>query len=147
MRFHQTIILGAGASGLMLASNLKGDIAIIDSNPKIGAKLSISGGGKCNITNKKVTTDNFYPNSNIVQKALDNFSPKDLLIYFEKRGLKYKIENQKYFCYPDAKALLDIFEKDTKHIKKYLNTKILEVKKDKNLSYIPKKEILSAKIS
>ena len=45
-------IIGAGASGLMFASLLKEkNMVILDNNPKIGSKILVSGGGKCNLTN------------------------------------------------------------------------------------------------
>ena len=57
---NQIIIIGGGASALMLASLLpKNTATIIESNPKLGAQILISGGGKCNITNTKMGTE-FY---------------------------------------------------------------------------------------
>ena len=48
----QVIIIGGGASALMLASLLpKNTATILESNPTFGAKILVSGGGKCNITN------------------------------------------------------------------------------------------------
>ena len=68
------VIIGAGASGLMAATRFKNEtVCIIDSNDKIGAKIKISGGAKCNITNKFMSTDNFLGNKEFVQKNLDQF--------------------------------------------------------------------------
>lgn len=130
MNYYKTIILGAGASGLMLASKLQKDVCIIEANEKFGAKIKISGGGKCNITNMSVSTDNFYGDKKLVQSALDIFSSSDLLDYFSSRGLKYNIEKPKYFCAPNSLALLEIFTKDTKKIHKFFNTKVEDVEKE-----------------
>ena len=52
---NQIIIIGGGASALMLASLLPKDTAtVIESNEKLGAKILVSGGGKCNITNTQM---------------------------------------------------------------------------------------------
>ena len=58
---NHIIIIGGGASALMLASLLpKNSATIIESNSKIGMKILISGGGKCNITNVNMKPYQFY---------------------------------------------------------------------------------------
>ncbi len=53
---YEIAIIGAGASGLMLASSLKNrKTCIIETNDKIAQKIKVSGGAKCNITNSLVT--------------------------------------------------------------------------------------------
>ena len=65
---HNIIIIGGGASALMLASLLpKNTAAIIESNPKPGAKILVSGGGKCNITNSRMGTEYFLGDTNFVR--------------------------------------------------------------------------------
>ena len=58
--------------GSLLNKNLK--TCLIDSNKKIGAKIKVSGGAKCNITNEKVTADNYLGESIFVQNILNQFS-------------------------------------------------------------------------
>ena len=71
MRVHDIVFIGAGASALMAASHLQGrDVALIDSNAKIGAKILISGGGKCNLTNRFACSENYLGDKAFIEKAL-----------------------------------------------------------------------------
>jgi predicted flavoprotein YhiN len=83
------VVLGAGASGLMFASqidkNLK--VAIVDANSKIAKKLKISGGGRCNITNIDVTPENYVGDMELLNNALESFSKDDLLEFLSKNGI------------------------------------------------------------
>ncbi|MCF6245466.1 MAG: NAD(P)/FAD-dependent oxidoreductase, partial [Sulfurovum sp.] len=82
------LIIGGGASGLMLAALLpKNSATIIESNAKLGAKIHISGGGKCNITNAKMGTEYFLARHDFIMPALKRFSQKSLLIWLERQRL------------------------------------------------------------
>ena len=118
------VILGAGASGLFLASFLKGkDYVLIDHN-QIPLKIKVSGGGKCNFTNEFVSYDNYVGDKELVKKVLDNFSNRDVLEFF--KDIKYKkIKNNQYF----ASNSNEIIKKLNK--KKFL-AEILSVEKDKS---------------
>jgi predicted flavoprotein YhiN len=70
LRLIDTVILGGGASGLFLGSLLKKNYLIIEHNREIGAKIKISGGGKCNITNKIVTENKYRGDKELVKKIL-----------------------------------------------------------------------------
>ncbi|MBN2824322.1 MAG: aminoacetone oxidase family FAD-binding enzyme [Campylobacterales bacterium] len=125
-------IIGAGASGLFLASHLKNkNYVVIDSNSKIGAKIAISGGGKCNITNKFVSTQNYLGDSKFIAPILEGFSQKKLLAWLRERGLEpvMKKEHQ-YFCPNSAKEILDIFSKTIPPKNLLLNTKVEKVSKE-----------------
>jgi len=77
---YDIVIIGAGASGLMAASQIKNKtVCVIDSNDKIGAKIKISGGAKCNITNKFMGTDKFLGDEEFIKPYLDKFNEKNLL--------------------------------------------------------------------
>ncbi len=77
-----TAILGAGASGLFLASFLnEKDYILIDHNPS-PLKIKVSGGGKCNFTNEFVGCENYVGDKEIIKNVLDNFSNKDVLKFF-----------------------------------------------------------------
>ena len=124
---HKTIILGGGASGLFLASMIK-DYVIIEHNKEIGAKLKISGGGKCNITNKKVSFENYNPSHQLIKKTLNN---QELLKWLKKRDIKtYEIKKNQLFL-KDAKILVNKLKNEIKNIS--LNTTIISVKKEDNL--------------
>ena len=58
---YDVCIVGGGAAGLMCASQIEyGRVIIIDKNNRLGKKLFVSGGGKCNITNRNVSVDKYY---------------------------------------------------------------------------------------
>ena len=85
------IIIGAGAAGLMCAANAgkRGrKILVIEHNEKVGKKILISGGGRCNFTNLLVHPENFVSeNPHFCKSALSRFNEQDFISLVEK----YKI--------------------------------------------------------
>ena len=126
---QEIIIIGGGASALMLASLLpKNTATLIESNPKLGAKVLISGGGKCNITNKYMGSQYFIGDRTFVEASIDFFDEKSLLLWLEERHLKPELRDGKhYFCRDSAKEILTIFSKESRDQKILLNEKVLEV--------------------
>jgi len=148
---YDIAIIGAGASGLMAASNIKNkSICIIDGNSKIGEKIKVSGGSKCNITNKYMSASHFLGESEFVSSILKKFDEKELLSFLNKNGVFPKI-NEKivkgtYFC-NSSSDVIKMFEKliSSCHLK--LNTKVEDVLFDQK--YIIKTnrgEILAKKL-
>ncbi len=144
---YDIAIIGGGASGLMSASFLpKKNIAIIDSNSKIGLKILASGGGKCNVTNKKVTTENYLGDKNFIQKTLDCFTSNELLEFLDK--FKLELEERKYgqyFCKKSAKDVVIIFEKLTKHCHFFMSSKVHQVEFKDHFIIKTKNRIIEAK--
>jgi predicted flavoprotein YhiN len=61
---HDVIIIGGGAAGLFCAFNAgrRGkSVLVIEHNAEVGRKILISGGGRCNFTNREVRAENFVP--------------------------------------------------------------------------------------
>ncbi|RXJ93384.1 aminoacetone oxidase family FAD-binding enzyme [Malaciobacter molluscorum] len=128
---YEIAIVGAGASGLMLASQLKKhNICLIETNEKIGQKIKVSGGAKCNITNNLVSCDNYLGDKKFVKEVLKNFTNEDLLTFLNKNGVNPKINPKlikgTYFCKTSAEVI-DMFTRLTTHVKKYMNTKVIDV--------------------
>jgi len=128
---NEIIIIGGGASALMLASLLpKNTATIIESNAKTGAKILISGGGKCNITNTQMGTEYFLGDSDFVEPSLKMFSEKSLLIWLERQRLFPVLRKEtQYFCQNSAKELASIFAKEVKKQTLFINEKVLDVTK------------------
>jgi len=145
-----TVILGAGASGLMLGALLKDkDFLIIDHNPKIGAKILVSGGGRCNITNGNVKPKNFLGEQRFVRNVIKRFDQDALLAWLAERQLQPIVrKNHQYFCEHSAKELVDVFQKEIPSTKLALNRKIDNVKKvaDGFEVYTSKGEIKAKKV-
>lgn len=125
------VIIGGGASALMLASLLpKNTATLIESNSKLGAKVLISGGGKCNITNKYMGSQYFIGNRTFVEAIIDFFDEKSLLTWLKERHLKPELRDGKhYFCRDSAKEILTVFSKESREQKILLNEKVMEVTK------------------
>jgi len=142
------VIIGGGASALMLASLLPENSAtIIESNSKLGAKVLISGGGKCNITNRYMGSEYYVGDPEFVKPSLDLFSQKSLLNWLKQRKLNPVLRNEEhYFCKDSANELLNIFKKESKEQKFLLNEKVLDLsKRDDFFRVKTSKRTLSAK--
>jgi hypothetical protein len=135
---NKIIIIGGGASALMLASLLpKHTVTIIESNPKPGAKILVSGGGKCNITNTRMGTEYFLGDESFVQQPLKKFNEKALLRWLERQNLHPVLrKGTQYFCQDSAKELLDIFLKESKKQELCMSEKVLEVTKRDEIFYV-----------
>lgn len=135
---NKIVIIGGGASALMLASLLPGNTAtLIESNAKLGAKIQVSGGGKCNITNELMGTQYFLGDKTFVQYALKSFNEKALLKWLERQNLIPVLRKEtQYFCKDSARDLLDIFLKESKKQKILTNEKVLDVSKRDDVFYI-----------
>ena len=135
---NKIIIIGGGASALMLASLLpKHTATIIESNPKPGAKILVSGGGKCNITNTRMGTEYFLGDESFVQQPLKKFNEKALLRWLERQNLHPVLRKEtQYFCQDSAKELLDIFLKESKKQTLCMSEKVLEVTKRDEIFYV-----------
>lgn len=126
-----TVILGAGASGLMLGALLKNkDFLIIDNNPNIGTKILVSGGGRCNITNGNVKPNNFLGEQRFIRNVIKRFNQHALLAWLAERKLQPIVrKNHQYFCKSSAKELVYIFQKEISSRNIALNTNIDKVEK------------------
>ncbi len=128
---NNIIIIGAGASALMLASLLpKHTVTIIESNQKVASKILISGGGKCNITNTQMGAEYFLGDETFVQHVLQVFNEKDLLTWLERQRLVPVLRKKnQYFCERSAREIVDVFKKEVKKQKVILGEKVLSVTK------------------
>jgi len=126
------LILGAGASGLMVASLLKNKkrVAIIEGNSKVGKKLSITGGGRCNISNANLKPSNFLGDESFSRVIFRRFNQHHLLKWLDSQKIELSLEkNEQFFCRSGAKSIVNLFEKSIKGINLFLNHKILSLKK------------------
>ena len=90
---HDVIVLGAGAAGLLCAieAGRRGrSVLVLERNQRIGEKIRISGGGRCNFTNR-VTQHEHYISENpqFCKSALARFTPDDFIARVERHGIGY----------------------------------------------------------
>jgi predicted Rossmann fold flavoprotein len=94
------------------ASEHGAKVALIDKGDKLGRKLGISGGGRCNVTNAKEIDDlikHIPGNGRFLYSALDTFSNRDIMAFFESMGIALKEEDRgRMFPVSDkAKTVVD----------------------------------------
>ncbi len=129
----KVIVVGAGPAGIMasLSSSKNNEVVLIERNNVIGAKLKLTGGGRCNITNNRDIEEFFEKivnNNKFLYSALYTFSNYSLLEYFSERGLEYKEElDQKIYTKSDkADEVIELLKNDLKanDVKIMYNTKV-----------------------
>ncbi|KWX76598.1 hypothetical protein AMQ84_14735 [Paenibacillus riograndensis] len=109
------IIIGGGSAGLMAsiaASNNGASVLLLEKGNKLGRKLGISGGGRCNVTNNKEIDDlikHIPGNGRFLYSAFSHFNNKDIIAFFENLGIRLKEEdNGRMFPVSDkAKTVVD----------------------------------------
>lgn len=93
-------MVGGGPAGMMAAikaSQLLQNVTLIEKNPILGKKLLLSGKGRCNLTNLcdlDFFLQRFSSHGQFLRDAFKKFFNQDLINFFEKRGLKLKVERQ-----------------------------------------------------
>ena len=111
---HQVrvVVLGAGAAGLMAAHQAAArgrDVTVLDSQPKPGRKLAITGGGQCNVTNTEVLPSRFLSaNPHFVKSALARFTRWDTTSLLAELGITtHERERGELFCDQRASLLAE----------------------------------------
>ncbi len=139
---YDIVIAGGGASGLFLASLLKNKkVAVLEKNPKVGRKLQISGGGKCNVTNKILSKENYLGDREFIGQVLEKYTNEDLLNYFRKRDLEFVVRDKyQYFCEKTSSEILRVFKKESKDIEFFTSCEVFEAKKEGELFEIKTSE-------
>ena len=92
------LVVGGGAAGLMAAgcaAELGAGVCLLEKMERLGKKLSITGKGRCNVTNncdRDVFIDSVPGNGRFLYGAFSAFSCRDTITFFESRGLRLKTE-------------------------------------------------------
>ena len=111
------LILGGGAAGLMCAieAGRRGRrVAVLERADRLGKKILISGGGRCNFTNLHCSAENFLSaNPHFVKSALARYTPEDFIALVEKHHIPYHEKTLgQLFCDRSAQDILDMLEKE-----------------------------------
>ena len=110
-KIYDVLIIGAGAAGLFLAANLRvKSVAILEKNATSGKKILASGGGRCNVTNRRIDASNYLGDANFVTNILKNLDFKDVLNFFGELKFNEQKQNQ-FFCESGAKDVLGVLLK------------------------------------
>jgi len=110
---YDVIILGGGAAGLMCAATAAARgrrVLVLEKANKVGKKILMSGGGRCNFTNYSVEAENYIShNSHFCKSALSRYTQWDFIALVERYGIAY--EERKHgqlFCQGSAKDVLNM---------------------------------------
>jgi predicted Rossmann fold flavoprotein len=133
---YDVIIIGAGAAGLMCAMTAGGRgkrVLLLDHNNIAGAKILISGGGRCNFTNSGTTPANFISqNQHFSRSALSRYMPDDFLKLIAKHRIAWHEKTLgQLFCDGSAKQILKMLldECAAVQVDIKLNVKISDLRK------------------
>jgi predicted Rossmann fold flavoprotein len=127
---YNVAVIGGGPAGMMAAGRageLGASVILLEKNSKLGIKLLMTGGGRCNITNQAIESrklvDSYGKNGKFLFSALSGFGVSEVIDFFQSRGVKIKAE-QNGRVFPVSNSANDIL----KVLKKYLADSGVEIK-------------------
>jgi predicted Rossmann fold flavoprotein len=103
-----TLIIGAGAAGLICAAQAPGRCLVIDHAKAAGEKIRISGGGRCNFTNLYASAENYISrNPHFAKSALARYTQWDFIDWVVRSGIAYHEKSMgQLFCDTSAKEIV-----------------------------------------
>jgi predicted Rossmann fold flavoprotein len=129
-----TLILGAGAAGLMAAAHAGGRVLVVDHARAPGEKIRISGGGRCNFTNLHASPANFISrNPHFCKSALKRYSQWDFLDLVGRHGIAWHEKTLgQLFCDGSAREIVAMLLTEMKAVGAdlWLSTAVLAVARD-----------------
>ncbi len=143
------VVVGAGGAGLMAAiaagrerlrlgfPSAPPPIVLLDSRNKVGAKILISGGTRCNVTNKTVTVSDYEGGpKHFLRHVFDAFTPEETIRFFEEIGVELVLEpTGKYFpTTHSGRTVLEALLKELERVAVPLKNpvKVTEIQKKEN---------------
>ncbi len=130
------LILGAGAAGLLCAieAGERGRrVAVLERADRIGKKILISGGGRCNFTNLHCRPENFFSaNEHFAKSALARYTPADFIALVEKHRIPYHEKTLgQLFCDRTAEDITNMLEAECRAagVQIFLNCRVHEVQR------------------
>jgi predicted Rossmann fold flavoprotein len=151
LRDFDVIVLGGGAAGLMCAieAGKRGRrVAVLERADRIGKKMLISGGGRCNFTNLYCRPENFISaNPHFCKSALARYTPADFIALVQKHGIAYHEKKLgQLFCDGSAREIVAMLESECAdaHVSIFANTKITEVRRSDEFQVNAGEEVFRA---
>ncbi|MBZ9612426.1 NAD(P)/FAD-dependent oxidoreductase [Rheinheimera maricola] len=119
MQQWDVIVIGAGAAGLMCAieAGKRGrKVLVLDNGKRVGRKILMSGGGRCNFTNMYTSSENFLSqNKHFCKSALSRFTQWDFITLVQKHAIAYHEKTLgQLFCDDTAKDIVDMLLAEAK---------------------------------
>lgn len=115
MQRYDVVVIGAGAAGMMCAAtagDLGKRVLLVDHATKLAEKIRISGGGRCNFTNRHVTPENFTSgNPDFARTALAAFTPDDFIGLVERHGIGWHEKHRgQLFCDQSSDQIIQMLK-------------------------------------
>jgi predicted Rossmann fold flavoprotein len=133
------VVLGGGAAGLLCAieAGKRGRrVAVLERADRIGKKILISGGGRCNFTNLHCQPENFISaNEHFAKSALARYTSADFIALVEKHRIPYHEKTLgQLFCDRSAQDIIDLLESESREsaVQIFLQSRIQEVQHTTN---------------
>lgn len=113
MPVFDVAVIGAGAAGMMCAAvaGQRGKrVVLLDHAEKLAEKIRISGGGRCNFTNRVVTAENFISaNPHFCKSALAGFTPQDFIAMVDRHGIAWHEKHKgQLFCDQSSELIIEM---------------------------------------
>ena len=135
-RKFDALVLGAGAAGLLCAmeAGKRGrHVGVLERADRIGKKILISGGGRCNFTNIYCQPENFISaNEHFAKSALARYTPADFIALVEKHRIPYHQKTLgQLFCDRSAEDIIDLLDSECRAagVQTFLQSRIQEVQR------------------
>ncbi|GGI92180.1 NAD(P)/FAD-dependent oxidoreductase [Legionella impletisoli] len=142
MKKFDVIIVGAGAAGLMCAieAGKRGrHVQVLDHANKVGKKILMSGGGRCNFTNYYASPDNYIShNPHFCKSALSRYTQWDFIELVKKHQIPFHEKTLgQLFCDNKSKDIVELLVKECRQVNSEisLETSIEKIKKQNNQTY------------
>lgn len=136
IHFFDAVIVGGGAAGLMCAieAGKRGRrVALLEHADRLGKKILISGGGRCNFTNIDCTPGSFLSsNPHFAKSALARYTPADFIALVEKHRIPYHEKTLgQLFCDGSAHEIVAMLDEECRiaGVSIFLNARIVEVRR------------------
>jgi len=138
---YDVIIIGGGAAGMFCAieAGKRGRrVLVIEHNAEVGRKIIISGGGRCNFTNKNTQPENFVSsNPHFAKSALARYTPQDFIELVKKHKIAfYEKKLGQLFCHESSRRIVEMLLAECKRAKAEVQTQcsVSQIQKDANFT-------------
>ena len=116
----------------LLRSGMK-NIAIIESNRALGEKIRVSGGGKCNVTNKIVDASFYLGDASFVRSVLEQFPKEALIKMLQEHAIELELRKGRYlFCKKSAKEVIAMLSAPLEEKQIFYGEKVVDVTYDEH---------------
>src|SRR5688572_8486729 len=133
---YDVVVVGAGAAGLMCAitAGQRGrSVLVLEHNERIGKKILISGGGRCNFTNTSAGPENYLSaNPHFCKSALARYTPADFIALVERHRIAYHEKKLgQLFCDTSSREIVDLLQRECQAagVAIQVNCRVQEVRK------------------